>query len=389
MKITLLGPAHPYRGGIAEFSNRLALQLTGEGHNVDICTFKLQYPRFLFPGKTQYTDSVPPKNIRIRRLVNSVNPFNWIITGFRIRRERPDILLIRYWLPFMAPCLGTIARIARRNRYQFTKVICIFDNVIPHEKRACDKLFTRYFVRSIDGAVVMSQTVFDELHHFRKSFPVVLNPHPLFDNYGDKINKDHALKQLNLDPEYSYLLFFGFIRAYKGLDLLLEALSDERLRNRKLKLIVAGEFYEEKDSYFELVRKYKIENDVIIHNRFIDNNEVPLFFSAADLVVQPYKSATQSGVTQIAFHYDTPMLVTDVGGLREVVTDMVSGYVVNPDPDEIAGALNDYFDNNRKESFKKGVREGKERFSWNNMTAAITEVFLKTLLGQIIKSMGK
>lgn len=389
MKITLLGPAHPYRGGIAEFSNRLALQLTGEDHNVDICTFKLQYPRFLFPGKTQYTDSAPPKNIRIRRLVNSVNPFNWIITGFRIRRERPDILLIRYWLPFMAPCLGTIARIAKRNRYQFTKVICIFDNVIPHEKRAGDQLFTRYFVRSIDGAVVMSQTVSDELEHFRINFPVVLNPHPIFDNYGEKIKKDDALKQLNLDPDYSYLLFFGFIRAYKGLDLLLEALTDERLRSRKLKLIVAGEFYDDKASYTELIRKYNIEKNVIIFDRFIGNHEVPMFFSAADLAVQPYRSATQSGVTQIACHYEVPMLVTDVGGLREIVTDMQSGYVVNPDPEDIASALNDYFDNNRKESFTKGVKEGKERFSWHNMTAAITEVFLKTLLGQIIKSMGK
>ncbi|HSL87159.1 MAG TPA: glycosyltransferase, partial [Bacteroidales bacterium] len=242
MKITFLGPAHPYRGGIAEFSNRLALQFEGEGHDVDILTFKLQYPGFLFPGKTQVTDSPPPKDIRIRRVLNSINPFSWIITGFRIRRERPDILLIRYWLPFMAPCLGVVARIAKRNRYEYTKVICIFDNVVPHEKRPGDRCLTRYFIRSIDGAVVMSQTVSDDLMRFRKDVPVVINPHPLYDNYGNGVKREEALEKLGLEPEHFYLLFFGLVRKYKGLDLLLEAFADKRFRNRKLRLIVAGEF---------------------------------------------------------------------------------------------------------------------------------------------------
>ena len=389
MKITFLGPAHPYRGGIAEFSNRLAMQFDGEGHDVDILTFKLQYPRFLFPGKTQFTDSPPPKDIRIRRVINSINPFNWAITGFRIRRERPDILLIRYWIPFMAPCLGAIARIAKRNRYQYTKVICIFDNVIPHEKRPGDRCLTKFFIKSIDGAVVMSQTVSDDLMSFRKDVPVVINPHPLYDNYGKGVKREEALEKLGLDPENCYLLFFGLVRKYKGLDLLLEAFAGKRFRNRKLKLIVAGEFYEDEALYRELIRKYDIEDDVIIHNRFIPNDEVHLYFSAADLVVQPYRSATQSGVTQIAYHYEVPMLVTDKGGLREIVADKKCGYVVRPDAMAIAEALTDYFDNNRKIEFSKNVKEEKDKFSWDKMTGSITEVFLKTLLGQIIRSMGK
>lgn len=389
MKITFLGPAHPYRGGIAEFTNRLAGQFAREGHDVDIRTFKVQYPGFLFPGKTQYTDSPPPRDIRIRRVLNSINPINWIITGFKIRRERPDILLVRYWLPFLAPCLGTVARIAKRNRYQYTKVICIFDNVVPHEKRPGDRFLTRFFVKSIDGAIVMSQTVADDLAGYRKELPVVMSPHPLFDNYGPGLTRKEALDKLSLDPDHSYILFFGFIRAYKGLALLLEAFSDERLRNRKLKLIVAGEFYEDQAPYMEIIRKHNIEDDVIIHNRFIPDNEVPLYFSAADLVAQTYRSATQSGVTQIALHYEIPVLVTDTGGLREIIADKKCGYVVRPDPKEIADAIADYFDNNRRKEFTTGIKAEKDKFTWDKLTASMTEVFLRCLLGQIIRSMGK
>jgi len=389
MRITILGPAHPYRGGIADFSNRLAVQFNEEGHDVDIRTFKLQYPRLFFPGKTQYTDSPPPEGIRIRRVVNSINPLNWIITGFRIRKEWPDILLIRFWLPFMAPCLGTIARIAKNNRYRYTKIIAIFDNIVPHEKRPGDKILTKYFIKCIDGAIVMSQTVKDQLNTFRKNIPVILNPHPLFDNYGTKISRKDALKKLKLQPDKSYLLFFGFIRGYKGLDLLLAAFSDKRLRDRNLKLIIAGEFYEDDTPYRELIRKYNIENELIIYDRFINNDEVALFFSAADLIVQPYKSATQSGVTQIAYHFEKPMLVTDVGGLKEIVPHGKCGYVVKPEPKEITEAIIDYFDNNRKSDFTKGVGEEKERFSWDKMTVSITEVYLKCLLEHIVKALGK
>jgi len=377
MKIISLGPAYPYRGGPATFNDRLAQQFSAESHDIEIVTFRLQYPGLLFPGKTQYTDGPAPQGVKITRKLNSINPFNWIATGLKIKNEKPDILLIRYWLPFMGPCLGTVARIARSNRY--TKVICIFDNVVPHEKRPGDKFLTKYFTGSIDGAIVMSQTVLDDLKTFRKNIPVKLSPHPLFDNYGTLVSRETALSALNLDADNSYLLFFGFIRAYKGLDLLIEAFSDKRLRNRKLKLIIAGEFYENDTSYRDLIKKYNLENDIIFFDHFIKDNEVSLFFSVADLVVQPYKTATQSGVTQIAFHFEKPMLVTDVGGLREIVPDGKCGYVVKPESIYIAEAIIDYFDNNRKGQFTEGVKLEKEKFSWNRMTDSIVEVFRYSL----------
>jgi len=373
VKIISIGPAYPYRGGPASFNDRLAQQFYTEGQDVEIFTFSLQYPKLLFPGKTQYTDGPKPKDIKITRMLNSINPFNWIASGLKIKREKPDILLIRFWLPFMGPCFGTIARIAKSNRH--TSVICIFDNVIPHEKRTGDKILTSYFTNSIDGAIVMSKTVMDDLKVFREKIPVKLSPHPLFDNYGAPVERSLALAALNLSPDESYLLFFGFIRAYKGLDLLIEAFSDKRLRNRKLKLIIAGEFYEDDIPYKDLIRKYNLENDIIFFDHFIKDNEVHLFFSAADLVVQPYKTATQSGVTQIAFYFEKPMLVTNVGGLKEIVPDGKCGYVVEPKPECISEAIIDFFDNNRKVQFTEGVKLEKEKFSWEKMTSAILEVF--------------
>jgi glycosyltransferase involved in cell wall biosynthesis len=295
----------------------------------------------------------------------------------RIKKDKPDILLIRFWLPFMGPCFGTIARIAKSNKH--TSVICIFDNVIPHEKRPGDIILTKYFTGSIDGAIVMSQTVLNDLRTFRETIPVKLSPHPLFDNYGEAVGRKEALTALNLDPNDLYMLFFGFIRAYKGLDILIKAFSDERLRNRSLRLIIAGEFYEDDSPYRELIKTHNLENEIIFFDHFIKDNEVPLFFSAADLVVQPYKTATQSGVTQIAFYFEKPMLVTDVGGLREIVQDGKCGYVVKPDQESIAAAIIDYFENNRKEEFTAGVKLEKEKFSWEKMTESILEVYKRCL----------
>jgi len=383
MNIISLGPSYPYRGGPAAFNDRLAIQFIAEGHNIKILTFWLQYPSILFPGKTQYTDGPPPQGITISRQLNSINPLNWIATGLKIKKEKPDILLVRYWLPFMGPSLGTVARIAMSNRH--TVVICIFDNVVPHEKRPGDKILTKYFTGSIDGAIVMSKTVLNDLRYFRPEISVKQSPHPLFDNYGTRVSRKEALTALNLDGENKFLLFFGFIRSYKGLDLLIEAFSDKRLRNRKLKLIVAGEFYEDDAPYMQLIKKYNLENDVILFDHFIKDSEVTLFFSAADLVVQPYKTATQSGVTQIAYHFEKPMLVTDVGGLREIVPDKICGYVVQPHPEDISEAIIDYFDNDRSELFTEGVKREKEKFSWDKMTASIIEVYDKCITLKKIK----
>lgn len=385
MKITFLGPAYPYRGGLATFNERLARQFVTECKDVDIRTFTLQYPRFLFPGKTQFTDGPAPEGIKIRREINSINPFNWLRTGLRIRKEKADILLVRYWMPFMAPCLGTVARIVRSNKY--TVVISLVDNVYPHEKRPGDSLLTKFFMNSIDGAAVLSDSVQRDVEGFRKDIPVCSSPHPLFDTYGKKLDRNEALSALKLDPQNSYLLFFGIIRDYKGLDILIRAFSDSRLRGRNLKLIVAGEFYEDETRYRNLVKESGLENDVIFYDHFIKDEDVKLFFSGADLVVQPYKSATQSGVTQIAYHFDKPMVVTNVGGLKEIVPDGKCGYVVQPDPKIIADAITDYFENGRKNAFGECVRKEKEKFTWNKTTDAVTEVFYKCLLKQLIKAL--
>jgi glycosyltransferase involved in cell wall biosynthesis len=377
MKIISVGPAHPYRGGPAEFNNRLVKQFIAEGHESEILTFTLQYPGFLFPGKTQYTESPAPEGIRITRSVSSVNPFNWISTGLRIKKMKPDILLLRYWLPFLAPCLGLIARIARHNKH--TKVVCIFDNVLPHEKRAGDRLLTKYFINSVDAAVVMSETVRDELDLFRKNLPVRYSPHPLFENYGKSVGRDEALERLGLGNDFQYILFFGLVRAYKGLDILIEAFSDRRFRSMNLKLIIAGEFYEDDAPYRAMIKKYQIGDDIIILNRFIRDDEVSSLFSAASIVVQPYKSASQSGVTQVAYHFDKPMIVTDVGGLREMVPDGICGYVVTPEPRAVADAISDYFEHNRESRFAEGVRMEKGRFSWSNMTSSIIDVYHECL----------
>jgi len=385
MKISFLGPAYPYRGGLAAFNERLARQLASECKDVDIRTFKLQYPRIFFPGKTQFTDSPQPEGIRIVRELNSINPLNWILTGIKLKREKADILLIRYWIPFMAPCLGTVARIVKSNKY--TLIISIVDNVFPHEKRLGDRFFTRYFMKCLDGAVALSFSVQKDIESFRNDIPLGLTNHPIFDNYGKKKSRNEALQALKLDPESSYLLFFGFIRDYKGLDLLIEAFADQRLRGRNIKLIVAGEFYNNEAAYRKLISDHNLENEIVIYNRFINDSEVGLFFSGADLVVQPYKTATQSGVTQIAYQFDKPMLVTDTGGLKEIVSHQKCGYVVKPDPVEIADSILDYFVHERKPEFTECVKKEKSRFSWSKMTDTINEVFYKCLLQQLIKAL--
>jgi glycosyltransferase involved in cell wall biosynthesis len=377
MKIIIAGTAYPYRGGLAAYNERLARQFAVEGHDVEIVTFTLQYPSFLFPGKTQFLEGSPPANLMISRKLNSINPFNWIRCGWQIRKSRPDILIFKYWLPFMAPCFGTIARIASGNRH--TKVICIFDNVIPHEKRPGDQVFTKYFLKPLDAAVAMSETVLQDFSRFKPSIPVKLSPHPLFDNFGDDPGKPKAANSLGVDPEKKYILFFGFIRSYKGLDLLLEAFAISRTaREGEVRLIVAGEFYESEEPYRKIIDEKALSDKVLLFNRFINDNEVAAFFGVSDLVVQPYRRATQSGVTQIAYHFNKPMVVTGVGGLKEIVPDGKCGFVVNPDPVEIASAIDMFYgDGDFASIFAEGIKEEKKRYGWDKMTATIVELYKK------------
>lgn len=370
--IKILGPAYPFRGGIAAGNERLAEEFIKEGHNVSLETFTIQYPSVLFPGKTQFVDGDAPANLKIKRTFSSVNPFSWIKAGRRIKKEKPDMLVIRYWLPFLAPCFGTILRFVRRNKH--TKIICLADNIVPHEKRPGDKILTRYFVRSIHGLVAMSKKVLNDALSFNKSLPVELTVHPLFDNFGKPVTTEKAKQKLGLDTTFNYLLFFGFIRDYKGLDILLEAFADERLREFPVKLIVAGEFYSKPEKYLQLIKRLNLEDQVVLKTDFIPNEEVSNYFCASDLVTQPYKSATQSGVTQIGFHFEKAMLVTNVGGLSEIIKHNKMGYVVEPNPEEISEAIIDFFSHNRKEKFEIATAEEKKKFSWANMTKAIFNV---------------
>lgn len=372
-KVVIIGSAYPLRGGgITTFNERLAKAYQDNGDTVIIFTFSLQYPSFLFPGTTQYSKEDPPENLDIRITVNSINPISWYNTANQIIKINPDLIIIRYWLPFMSPCLGTIARLLKRK--STAKIISITDNIIPHERRFGDKLLSNYFVKSVDGFVAMSRSVLNDLKLFDSHKPREYYPHPLYDNFGVKISKIDAIKQLGLNPDYSYMLFFGFIRDYKGLDILLKALSSQRIQRLAIKLLVAGEFYGNEEKYLSLIKEYDIQNIIELKTRFIPNSDVYLYFSASSLVVQPYKHATQSGVTQIAYHFTIPMITTNVGGLSEMVPDGKVGYVVEPNSEAIEEAIYKYFSENREEEFSGNMKTERERFSWDGLIAAIDKV---------------
>jgi D-inositol-3-phosphate glycosyltransferase len=372
MKILIIGPAHPFRGGIAALNDRLAQELTKDGHETTLVSFSLQYPNFLFPGKTQYATTPRPEGLRVLELINSINPLNWISTGFKLRKMKADLILVRFWLPFMGPSTGTVCRIAKSKH---TKVIAITDNIIPHEKRPGDMLFTRYFTQACDGFLAMSECVYQELDQFRKNKPKQLSPHPIYDHYGKSISREDALTNLNLDPKYRYILFFGFIRDYKGLDLLLEAFAQIDYKKLKIRILVAGEFYSNEKKYTDLIEHLNLKHEVILRTDYIPDNEVNSFFCASDLIAQPYKTATQSGVTQIGYHFDKPMLVTNVGGLAEIVDHNKGGYVVPPTSSDVALALEDFFNMNRKHKMEAHVEISKERFSWSYFCRSIMKIY--------------
>jgi len=371
-RVVIIGPAHPLRGGLATFNQRLAKQFNDEGHNCSIYSFSLQYPSFLFPGKTQYSDEPAPENLVINTVINSVNPFNWVKIGKRLKKEKPDLIIVRFWLPFMGPALGTILRRVRKNRH--TKIICIADNVIPHEKRPGDKPFTNYFLKSCDAFITMSEKVLADLRLFEKSKPAKLIAHPLYDNFGEIISKQEARKHLGLPENEKIILFFGFIRKYKGLDLLLEAVS--ALKNIKpqtlnLKLLIAGEFYEDEKPYKELIEKLGILQQLILRTDFIPDSEVKYYLCAADAVIQPYRNATQSGVTPLAYHFEKPMVVTNVGGLPSLVPHEKVGLVVQPDPAAIAEGILRFYQLG-EDYFIPHLRKEKQKYSWGKLTEAIT-----------------
>lgn len=374
MHIVLLGTAYPFRGGLATFNERLARQLQAEGHKVEVITFTLQYPSFLFPGKTQYSTEDAPTDLLISQQVNSCNPLNWFKVGHRIRKMQPDLLITCYWMAFFAPCYSIIERIAKRNGK--TRTIALVHNMIPHEPSILDKLFAPFYVRSTDGFVALSESVVQDIDHLdRNNKPKTSYPHPIYDHYGEQISKKEACQALNLNPENQYMLFFGLVRAYKGLDLLLDAFGKVKDQLPNLQLIIAGEFYEDEDKYRAQISNNQLTNRVIIKNDFIADADLRKYFGAADLIVQPYKTATQSGVTQVAFHFEKPMLVTNVGGLGEIVHDHKMGYAVEPNADAIAAALTDYYTHSRQADYTQYLIQQKDRYSWTGMAQTFYTIY--------------
>jgi glycosyltransferase involved in cell wall biosynthesis len=374
MKIIIIGPAHPLRGGLASYNERLANEFQTQGNEVIIYTFSLQYPGFIFPGTTQYSTEPAPKDLKINVCINSINPFNWLHVGRLLKKENAHLIVVRYWLPLMGPCLGTILRMAKKNTQ--TKVVCIADNIIPHEKRFGDKPFTKYFIKPVDAFITMSEKVLADLRLIEKTKQAKAVLHPLYDNFGEKINKEAARKILGIGNNEKVILFFGFIRSYKGLDILLNAmqlLKTHELQIANIKLLIAGEFYEDRKPYNEQIEKLGIKEQLILHTDFIPDSEVKYYLCAADVVVQPYRNATQSGVTPLAYHFEKPMIVTNVGGLPSLVPDDKVGLIAEPDAASIAEKIIEYFKKGEAH-FLPHIIEEKKKLSWDNLTTAIFDV---------------
>ncbi|RLD59079.1 MAG: glycosyl transferase family 1 [Bacteroidetes bacterium] len=372
MNNIIIGPAYPLRGGIANFNAALCNAFLKKNIDSKIISFSLQYPKILFPGKTQLDNGNAPENIEISSDINSINPFNWFKLAKKIVKLNPDYIIVDFWMPFMAPALGTIIR--RIKRKKNIKIIAITHNVVAHESKFYDKILTKYFIKSCDGFVAMSKSVLEDIKQFTTNQHLKFIPHPIYDIFGEKVSKDQALDFLKLKKEDKHILFFGLIRKYKGLDLLLKAMGTDKIKKLNIKLIVAGEFYDYKLKYEKIIDELKIRDNVILKDTYILNQDVKYYFSVADIVAQPYKTASQSGVTQIAYHFERPMLVTDVGGLSEIVPDNKVGYVTQTTPESIANAIFDFYENNKEAEFVENVKIEKNRFSWNAMVDGICDL---------------
>jgi glycosyltransferase involved in cell wall biosynthesis len=363
-KLVIIGPAWPLRGGLSAFDEKLATQFTEKGIQTKIDTFSIQYPNILFPGKSQYTTDPKPKDVNISVCINSINPLNWIKIGLQLYREKPDLIIVRFWIPFLAPCLGTILKIAKKNKH--TKVISIVDNMIPHEKRMGDRLLTQYFVKTVDGFIAMSEKVKNDIKTFSHK-PVSISPHPIFNHFGDPITKMEARTQLGLSQEKKIILFFGYIRKYKGLDLLIQAMSSESIKKLNIQLMIVGEFYEDARTYHDLVISLGLQNQISFYSNYIPDGEVKNYVCSADFIIQPYKNATQSGVTPLAYHFEKPMLVTNVGGLADTVPNLKTGIVVEPTTNAIVKGIETLYELGENH-FIPNIIEEKKKYSWAQMT---------------------
>ena len=368
-KIILIGPAFPLRGGISDSNHSLAIALKSLGHDVKIISFSLQYPCFLFPGKSQFDSHAIAPEIDIFSTLNSINPISWLKNSLWLRKQKPDIVITRFWLPFLAPCLGSVLRWSGLKKNILLIGLC--DNIVPHEKRLGDSFLTNYFLRANNYFLVMSQSVGNDILSFIPDARLDYHPHPVYDHFGLLLNKKESINKLGLDLKKKYILFFGFIRRYKGLDLLIEAMVSI---SENIHLIVAGEFYEDELAYKKLVNRLEIKKRVHFYSEFIPQDQVNIYFSACDIVVQPYRSASQSGVAQIAYHFNKPLIVTRIGGLPEIVPDQKVGYVVDVNSVSISKAIQNFYNQKKEDYFISNILQEKKKYSWESMAKKLLKI---------------
>ncbi|NNF32699.1 MAG: glycosyltransferase family 4 protein [Saprospiraceae bacterium] len=375
LKICILGTAYPFKGGIAAFNERMARELISQGHEVEIITFTLQYPSYFYPGKSQFSDEEPPPDLEISQTLNSVNPLSWWKTGRKVASGQYDLIISKFWIPVIGMGLGSSIRMGKK-KYK-TTAISIIDNIIPHESRPGDGFFRKVFMNSIDGVLTMSQSVAEDTRQLFPETPVSFYPHPIYDIYGSRINKSDAIEHLKLPSGKKFILFFGYIRDYKGLDWLLQSFSMVKDEIEDIDILVAGEYYTDGSKYIDLIKKLDIESRVHMHTDFIPGEKVHQYFSACDLVAQTYKSATQSGISQIAIHFELPMLSTKVGGLAETVEEGTNGILVNPDLESISKGMVKYFQNPSTYYQEVGCKEIKKKYSWSSFIHELLDLYHK------------
>ncbi len=366
MKIAILSPFYPFRGGIAQFSDRLYTELIKE-HEVKAFTFRTLYPNFLFPGKTQYvTDKDPAIVIEPNRVLSSVNPFSYIGTAKKINDYSPDILIVAYWMSFLAPALTSVCRLINKK----TKVVSLIHNAIPHEKRFFDKFLAKIFFKSCDAHIVLSEPVKYDLLKLVPNAKVMLSPHPIYDQYGDKLDKESACKTLDISLNKKTLLFFGLIREYKGLDILIEAMDE---LDETYQLIIAGESYDDFSKYQKLIDRSPLKSNIKVLEQYIPDNMVTTLFSASDVLVLPYRSATQSGVIAIAYYFELPMIATNVGALGDTILFSGTGIVTDDiTPEALSMSIKSYFkDSSKQIEFLENIKSEKKRLSWEVFTQAL------------------
>jgi glycosyltransferase involved in cell wall biosynthesis len=373
MKIALIGPAYPYRGGIAHHTNMLYTYLRRHGHEVDVITFTRQYPKILYPGQTQeevggagdVAEAIPSV-----RSIDSINPLSWWRTARRIRRGQYDLHVFRWWLPFFGFAFGTIARLVRAERPG--SVLVILDNLFPHEKRPGDRTLTNFFFRYCDRAVCQSSTVLAQLAETYPHIPRTMQPHPVYENFGELVDREAARRRLGIAAAGTVILFFGFVRRYKGLDRLLEAMPAIVRRVPDAHLLVVGEFFEDREPYLAAIRDGGVQDRVTIHDAYVPNADVAGWFSAADMLVLPYHSATNSGIVQIGYNFAVPAIVTNVGSLSEVVLDGETGFVLDDaTPESIAAAVERLSDEATRERFSENIVRERRRYSWDAFVEGI------------------